>query len=655
MASRGPCLLAGQALSAGSAWHYTLPADMLAPAGGQALTLSASQADGSALPGWLSFKAASGTFSGTAAQGDVGQLALTVTARDAAGASAQAVLQLHIGVDPERPVHVERSYTLAPDARALVLDGSAPIDGTGNSLANQLTGNSAANVLRGLAGNDTYVFNLGGGADTLIDHDTTSANRDTLLLGAGMAPEATEVVRVGHDMVLRWAGNARDSVTIQDVFAWSMGRPQALIESVKFANGTTWGVSTLLQHLAQATPPAAGAALNVPDTTVTIDAIYAGGAGGAGGGEVTVSATLSRPLAAMVGPEESVGAVVTGTPMRISTNSAPSDSVPYLVLGDQPMVIDGGLGNDAVYVGPGAWVDARLLGGGNDRIHFTGQLNDYTQAIDQDTGIYSFTHKSRPAEVVWLTSMGEDDVLYFKDGHIVFNAVDDTRLYDESGAGFASVDASWLSPGGTPLMTEKLEYSADGGASWQDVSGSVTGTAVSLSDPALTSDSTVRLRVANQGASGAEAAQQVSGPGDDPLEVTAAELGGLAGPAGVRYNGWGGEDTPALRCDQSGVLMDFTAFASNAFQGIERVDISGAGSNTARLGLAQLLGPPDEDQSRLIVLGDADDSVQLVGGPASWLSQGSLHWQASDFEVYAHGGAPERSLLLQQGMAMFMM
>ena len=388
-----------------------------------------------------------------------------------------------------------------------------------------------------------------------------------------------------------------------------------------------------------------GAPVNAPDVTLAIQGIAG----------TTLNATLSRPLATVLTDAQAQGSLATGSPMVVYVTGVNGQDIAPLPRSGQAMKVSGGIGADSVYVTPGTAVDARVLGGGDDRICFTGQLNDYTQAIDQDSGVYTFTHKSRPNETVKITSMGEDDVLYFRDGHIVFNAVDDTRLYDESGAGFAQVDASWLSAGGTPILTERLEYSADGGVSWQDVSGSVTGSAVSLSDPALTSGSTVRLRVASQGASGAEAAQLVTGPGDDRLEITASELAGLAGPAGARYDGRGGEDTLALRSDQGGVLLDFTAFAPNSFQGIERVDISGAGSNTARLGLAQLLGLPDEDQSQLIVLGDADDSVLLVGGAANWSSQGPLHWQATDFEVYAHAGAPERSLLLQQGMAMFVM
>jgi Ca2+-binding RTX toxin-like protein len=49
------------------------------------------------------------------------------------------------------------SFALPASVERLVLTGTAPIDGTGNGLANTLTGNAARNVLTGGGGNDTYV------------------------------------------------------------------------------------------------------------------------------------------------------------------------------------------------------------------------------------------------------------------------------------------------------------------------------------------------------------------------------------------------------------------------------------------------------------------------------------------------------------------
>jgi len=87
------------------------------------------------------------------------------------------------------------SWTLASETENLTLQGTAAIDGTGNTLFNRIDGNGEANVLRGLGGNDK-LFGLGGN-DTLeggdqfdqLDggdgNDTLSggAHNDTLLGG----------------------------------------------------------------------------------------------------------------------------------------------------------------------------------------------------------------------------------------------------------------------------------------------------------------------------------------------------------------------------------------------------------------------------------------------------------------------------------------
>jgi Ca2+-binding RTX toxin-like protein len=72
------------------------------------------------------------------------------------------------------------SYTLGSFVEKLVLIGSAPVDGTGNLLANNLTGNGAANRLSGYAGADTLVG--GGGNDSLLGGD----GNDNLSGGSGL-------------------------------------------------------------------------------------------------------------------------------------------------------------------------------------------------------------------------------------------------------------------------------------------------------------------------------------------------------------------------------------------------------------------------------------------------------------------------------------
>ncbi|HSV28942.1 MAG TPA: putative Ig domain-containing protein, partial [Candidatus Omnitrophota bacterium] len=63
---------------------------------GDLLTLSATRADGSALPSWLSFDAATRTFSGTPTNDHVGSLAVRLTATDLAGAQASQTFTIEV-------------------------------------------------------------------------------------------------------------------------------------------------------------------------------------------------------------------------------------------------------------------------------------------------------------------------------------------------------------------------------------------------------------------------------------------------------------------------------------------------------------------------------------------------------------------------------
>ncbi len=80
--------MADQVADEGSPVNFSLPAGMFTDVDGDVLTLTASMADGTALPSWLSFDAANGTFSGTPGWDDAGTLNLTVTASDGSASAS---------------------------------------------------------------------------------------------------------------------------------------------------------------------------------------------------------------------------------------------------------------------------------------------------------------------------------------------------------------------------------------------------------------------------------------------------------------------------------------------------------------------------------------------------------------------------------------
>ena len=367
------------------------------------------------------------------------------------------------------------------------LDLVHPVAGLGQASApvvHVVNGSGGDNTLHIGAGMHVDARIMGPGADSIyfpsrLDDYLQAIDQDTGIYTLAHRTRTSEVIlftSMGDDDVLHFADG-------HIVF-------NALTDARLYDENTGVFLPILASYLLPGGTP-----VNAPDATLSIQGIA----------DTTLSATLSRPLATILTDTQVQSPVATGQPMLVHITGLQGQAIAPLQRSGQAMNVVGGAGSDSVYVTPGTALVARSLGSGDDRIYFTGQLNDYTQAIDLDTGIYTFTHKTRPTEVVQLTSMGEDDELWFADGHIVFNALDDARLYNETTGEFMAIQAEWLSPGGTPILTEWLEYSTDGGATWQDATASVNGTTVTLTDPALGDGSAVRLRVSNRSASGATA------------------------------------------------------------------------------------------------------------------------------------------------------
>ena len=95
-------VIAAETTREGDAFSRKVPASLFADVDtSDKLTLSANLTSGAALPGWLKFDAATGTFSGTPTGSDTGTITVRVTATDPSGATASTSFVLKIEEAPK--------------------------------------------------------------------------------------------------------------------------------------------------------------------------------------------------------------------------------------------------------------------------------------------------------------------------------------------------------------------------------------------------------------------------------------------------------------------------------------------------------------------------------------------------------------------------
>ena len=135
-------------------FNYAVPATSFTDPDNDSLSYTATLADGSALPAWLSFNATNLTFTGTPTSTASGNYNVLVKATDPAGASVSDSFALAVADTPANTI-------------------------TGTNNAESLTGTAGADLILGLGGNDT--IKAGTGAD-IVDG---GAGRDSMYGGDG--------------------------------------------------------------------------------------------------------------------------------------------------------------------------------------------------------------------------------------------------------------------------------------------------------------------------------------------------------------------------------------------------------------------------------------------------------------------------------------
>ncbi|GLR13424.1 hypothetical protein GCM10007907_22140 [Chitinimonas prasina] len=217
---------------------------------GDVLTYSATLADGSPLPVWLSFTqtdASSFYFSGTPAVESVGMLDILLTATDQHGASLQKLVQLEV-VGVRTPISgTEGNDELVGTRHGDTLQGNAGND--------TLVGGEGYDFLYGGEGSDTYVLNWGSSHDDI--HDSGIAgDQNVLKFGQGITPENIRLERKGLDLIVHYEqSKSANAVTVRGFYADIHDRVgNGTISALVFDNGerytlTDFGLEALDQVL----------------------------------------------------------------------------------------------------------------------------------------------------------------------------------------------------------------------------------------------------------------------------------------------------------------------------------------------------------------------------------------------------------------------
>jgi VCBS repeat-containing protein len=153
-----------------TAWSFSVPSGtFIDPDAGDSLTYTAAMGDGTALPGWLEFDAATKTFSGTPPQDFNGSLTLSVTASDGS-LTASNVFDLIVDPVNDAPVATPVTMVAVPEDSVRSITSAELLTGVTDVDHDPLTITSLSIA----SGNGTLVDN--GGGNWIY---TPAANDDT--------------------------------------------------------------------------------------------------------------------------------------------------------------------------------------------------------------------------------------------------------------------------------------------------------------------------------------------------------------------------------------------------------------------------------------------------------------------------------------------
>ena len=212
-----------QTATAGTALNYAFPANTFADADSDTLTYTASQSDDTALPSWLSFDAATRTFSGTPAAADLGTVSVKVTASDGT-LSVSDTFDIVVSAAPTAPMVTDVDVTSSPD--------SGDTYGTGEMILFTVTFDHAVTV----TGAPEFEFCLGTTSTMSCDMGAAPPARRRAALSSG---SGTTMLVFGYTVV---------EGDMDDNGIWTGDQSRSIKLEGGTIQGTVGGLDAVLTH-----------------------------------------------------------------------------------------------------------------------------------------------------------------------------------------------------------------------------------------------------------------------------------------------------------------------------------------------------------------------------------------------------------------------
>jgi hypothetical protein len=163
--------IADQTTSQNSPFRFVVPSNtFIDPDPGDFLVYTATLADGSPLPSWLTFISSIKLFNGTPGSRDVGTLDIKVTATDRANTAAADTFTLQVTPALPTPELTGDDFLPPISGRAPIVGGDGNDELLGGNNDDILIGGNGADTLVGGAGRDLFGYgSLSEGQDTIVD------------------------------------------------------------------------------------------------------------------------------------------------------------------------------------------------------------------------------------------------------------------------------------------------------------------------------------------------------------------------------------------------------------------------------------------------------------------------------------------------------